>query len=87
MKLNYWQASWPLRSCCPCDLHFIDYLNEAGVRDKVIFHFGSGEHHVLGKTNLEAAVPNEILAITASRREHQTYIDFIIDNPLAAKTL
>ena len=87
MKLNYWQASWPLQSyCCPCDLHFIDYLNEAGVRDKVIFHFGSGEHHILGKTNLEAAVPNEILAITASRREHQTYIDFIIDNPLAAKT-
>jgi hypothetical protein len=87
MQLNYWKASWPLLvDICPCDLHFVEYLQAQAVQDQVIFHFGTGEHHILGKTNLEAAVPNEILAITASREEYDSYIEFIIDNPLAAKT-
>jgi hypothetical protein len=87
MQLNYWKASWPLLvDICPCDLHFVEYLQAQAVQDQVIFHFGTGEHHILGKRNLEAAVPNEILAITASREEYDSYIEFIIDNPLAAKT-
>jgi hypothetical protein len=87
MQLNYWNASWPLRvDICPCDVHFVEYLREAGVQNKVIFHFGTGAHHIVGKMNFEAAVPNEILAITASREEYDDYIDFIIANPLAAKT-
>ena len=87
MRLNYWNASWPLRvDICPCDMHFVEYLQAEGVQDKVIFHFGTGAHHILGKMNLEAAVPNEILAITASREEYDSYIEFIIANPLAAKT-
>ena len=87
MQLNYWKASWPLLAdICPCDIHFVEYLRAQGIKDKVIFHFGTGEHHLLGKMNLEASVPNEILAITASREEYDSYIKFIIDNPLAAKT-
>jgi hypothetical protein len=69
---------------CPCDIHFVEYLRANQVRDKVIFHFGTGEHHILGKTNLEAGVPNEILAMTASPEEYEKYIEFVIDNPLAA---
>jgi len=86
MRLNYWAASWPLRLDCVCDLHFVDYLNETAALHKTIFHFGTGEHHLVGKNNFEAGAPNEILAITASRGEHDAYVDFIIENPVAAKS-
>lgn len=86
MKLNYWPYSWGLDvKACPCDVHFVEYLRERGIRDRLIFHFGSGEHHVLGRMNAEQGGPNEILAVTASPREHQAYVDFIIDDPAAAK--
>jgi hypothetical protein len=87
MQLNYWKASWPLRvGICPCDVHFAEYLQANEVKDKIIFHFGTGEHHLLGKTNFEAGGPNEILAITASQKEYDRYVELIINNPLAAKT-
>jgi hypothetical protein len=87
MQLNYWKASWPLLAdICPCDIHFVEYLQEREVSNKLIFHFGTGEHHILGKMNCKADAPNEILGITASRKEYERYIEFVIDNPTAAKT-
>jgi len=87
MQLNYWKASWPLMGdICPCDIHFAQYLRANRIQGKVIFHFGTGEHHILGKMNLESGAPNEILAITASRQEYDKYIEFIINSPVAAKT-
>lgn len=87
MQLNYWKASWPLMAdMCPCDIQFAEYLRANGVRDKVIFHFGTGEHHILGRTNFESDAKNEILGITASREEYDKYIEFVIANPVAAKT-
>jgi hypothetical protein len=71
---------------CPCDIHFLEYLRANNVTDRVIFHFGTGEHHIIGKRNLETGGTNEILAITASRQEYDQYIQFIIDNPSAART-
>jgi len=86
MQLNYWKNSWPLRvDWCPCDVHFLEYVRAHEVRDKVIFHFGTGEHHILGRSNLERDGPNEIFAITASRQEYERYIELVIDNPVAAK--
>src|SRR5262249_41490572 len=52
--------------------------------DKIIFHFGTGEHHIVGKEN-STDRPNEIFAITASREEYDSYARFIIDNPAAAR--
>jgi SAM-dependent methyltransferase len=69
---------------CPCDLHFVEYLEKRGVEGKSIFHFGTGEHHLVGMRNHERGNPNEVFAITASRQEYRVYIDFIIDNPQAA---
>ncbi len=69
---------------CPCDLHFVQYLESRQVSDKLIFHFGTGEHHLVGKTNYERGNPNEILAVTLSRGEYDAYIDFVIANPAAA---
>ena len=85
IQLSYWKHSWPLRpDVCPCDLDFCDFVDEHHVRGDVIFHFGTGEHHIVGRRNIALEVPNHILAITASRPEYTAYIDFIIANPLAA---
>jgi hypothetical protein len=84
-KLHYWRSSWPLREdLCPCDIHFVDYLRARNVGAKSIFHFGTGEHHLVGKENARFETPNDILGITASRKEHTKYLNFIIHNPAAA---
>ena len=86
MQLNYWKDSWPLnRERCPCDFHFLEYLTKRRAGSKSIFHFGSGEHHLLGRANVVAPKRNEILAITASKSEHAAYVDLIIRNPEIAK--
>lgn len=92
VKLNYYDYSWPLTlGNCPCDLHFVEYLKENRVEGKVIFHFGTGEHHIVGRDNYERGSPNEILAITAAYEqqvgrsgEHDAYIEFIREKPAAA---
>lgn len=85
MKLNYYDNAWPLTlTNCPCDLDFVHYLESKQVAGKLIFHFGTGLHHLVGKNNYERGNPNEILAITASSDEHQAYVDFIVNNPAAA---
>jgi hypothetical protein len=87
MQLNYWDDSWPLMAeICPCDVHFVEYLQANQVRDSVVFHFGTGEHHTLGVHNVEAGEANEILAITASPREYDEYVKLVIENPSAART-
>jgi SAM-dependent methyltransferase len=92
MELYYNKHSYPFDAeQCPCDLHFVEYLEKRGVEGKSIFHFGTGEHHLVGMRNHERGNPNEILAITASyqpqtsrSKEHEAYIDFIVNNPEAA---
>jgi hypothetical protein len=86
VQLNYWNQSWPLSvDQCPCDAQFVEYLKLREIAGKVIFHFGTGEHHLVGKANLEMRAPNEIFGITASPQEYDSYIRFIIDNPAAAR--
>lgn|SRR5436853_21639 len=85
MELCTFKKAWPLTvDCCPCDVHFIQYLEERNLVGKSIFHFGTGEHHLVGKNNYERGNPNEVLALTACREEHDIYIDYIVRNPLAA---
>ncbi|MBV9999772.1 MAG: hypothetical protein JO015_11755 [Verrucomicrobia bacterium] len=86
IKLNYWNRSWPLLPfVCPCDVDFVSYLRTRQISKRAIFHFGSGAHHLLGRANLEAEGPNEVLAVTASPEEHSRYVDFIVANPAAAR--
>jgi len=67
--------TWPLiPDECPCDIHFCDYLETRAIRRRSIFHFGTGLHHVVGLRNRDATWENEILAITASPREHASYV-------------
>jgi hypothetical protein len=86
MELNYWKRHWPLNAeVCSCDVDFAGYLNMAEIQGKIIFHFGTGEHHIVGYKNLEFVQPNEIIGITASREEHDAYVEMIIKNPFLAQ--
>ena len=84
-ELNYFKDAWQLQiHYCPWDLQFVQYLELKGFREKLIFHFGTGEHHLVGRNNHERGSPNEIIGITASMEEYDEYIDFVINNPVAA---
>lgn len=82
MRLNLFNESWRLVDYCPCDVHFAEYLDERRVRGKLIFHFGSGGHHLLGRENAarEPADRNEIFAVTASPEEHAEYVRLVSEN-------
>lgn len=82
MRLNLFAESWRLVDYCPCDPHFVEYLDERRLRGKLIFHFGSGGHHLLGLRNAarEPGDRNEILAVTASPEEHAEYVRLVSEN-------
>jgi hypothetical protein len=85
--LNYWKATWSLdERQCPCDIHFCDYLEEKNIRGKTIFHFGTGNHHIVGLRNARSGAGNAVFAITASREEYEDYIKLLIDNPTLGAT-
>lgn len=85
--LNYWNATWSLdEKQCPCDIHFCDYLEEKKIGGKTIFHFGTGNHHILGLRNARSGLNNAILGITASPDEYQAYIKLLIENPALGAT-
>ncbi|MDX2155038.1 MAG: hypothetical protein SFW09_00895 [Hyphomicrobiaceae bacterium] len=81
-KLNYYEISWYLdEPLCPCDVHFVKYLESQGLKDRVIFHFGTGGHHVVGLRSHESGAGNLVLGITASPQEHDAYEKLIIEQP------
>ena len=81
-KLHFWDAYWDHRPAeCPCDEDFVRWLDETGIRDASIYHFGTGGHHYVG---IECASPerrNAVLGITAAPQEHETYVKLAIEQP------
>ena len=87
MELNYWKATWPLDvSECPCDVHFVDYLKARGIKGRSIFHFGTGEHHIVALENVKFRRPNQVFGVTASKQEYDSYIDLIVSQPKVANS-
>ena len=86
-KLNYWNQTWSLdESQCPCDVHFVEYLRHKQVRGAAIFHFGTGNHHIVGLGAAEDGANNAVLGITASPQEYDDYIELLIRNPRLGHT-
>lgn len=80
--LHFWDQSWDLRIAeCPCDMHFLEWLEEKNVRDSAIFHFGTGSHHIVGLKTAEDGSNNAILGITASPGEYDAYVKMLIEKP------
>lgn len=81
-QLNVYEVSWYLdEAMCPCDVHFLRWLEQEGHENKTIFHFGTGGHHVIGIRSFENGSKHAILGITASPQEHEAYEKLIIERP------
>ncbi len=86
-KLNYYEIGWYLdEAMCPCDIHFLRYLEKEKVREAAIFHFGTGEHHVVGLKSAENGSGNAVFGITASPQEHEAYERLVIERPETGRT-
>ena len=86
-KLNYWNATWSLdEATCPCDVHFLQYLKDRQAKGAAIFHFGTGNHHIVGLKAADDGADNAVLGITASPQEYDDYVELLIQNPRLGRT-
>ncbi len=56
------------------------------LKNKTIFHFGTGEHHLIALDNAKLRKPNQIFGVTASKKEIDTYTDLVISNAKVANS-
>lgn len=81
-KMAFWDAYWDFRVAeCPCDADFVEWLDETGVTDAAIYHFGTGGHHHVGIECAEPHRRNHVLGITAAPQEHETFVKLAIERP------
>jgi hypothetical protein len=80
--LHYWDAYWDLREQeCPCDVHFLEWLDHNRITDATIYHFGTGGHHYVGIECASETRRNAVLGITAAPQEHEKYVELAIARP------
>jgi hypothetical protein len=80
--LHFWDAYWDLREKeCPCDVHFIEWLDQNGITDSTIYHFGTGGHHHVGIECARETRRNAVLGITAAPQEYEKYVELAIARP------
>lgn len=85
-RMNHWYMKWDLHAdICPCDVHFNEWLAHAGITASMIYHFGSGAHHVVGAMQAENGSGNRVFAVTASKGEYDAYIDLVNENAAIAR--
>jgi hypothetical protein len=72
--MNLAPFKWDLHpDVCPCDVHMNEWIEAKGIAGKAIYHFGSGNHHVIGRRQAANGSGNAVFAITASKEEHDAY--------------
>lgn len=77
---------WKLkRDDCPCDPDFVDWLAAQGLRDQTIFHFGTGDHHLVGLSCARAQDGNAVIGVTATPGEHDAYVRLARSEPEITK--
>ena len=88
LQMNYWTDKWDLHEdVCPCDVHFNEWVADQGLKNKTIFHFGTGTHHVVGIEQARNGSNNAVIAITASIEEYEAYIKLVSTNSAVAQKL
>ena len=86
--MNYWTDKWDLHvDICPCDVHVNDWIADQNIRNKLIYHFGTGTHHVIGKAQAaNGSRQRVVFAITASIEEYDAYIKLVAGQSGVAKS-
>jgi hypothetical protein len=80
--LNTWGYAWNLDvEQCPCDVHFIEWLDSNGITGSTIYHFGTGAHHAVGIACANPKRRNSVLGITANTDEHRAFVDLVLARP------
>ncbi len=78
MRLAVYDEAWALDvDECPCDVELVEALDLMAIRGKTLFHFGTGLHHVVGRSLCSPSSRNMLLAVTASPQEYAAYIDLV----------
>lgn len=79
--LQIWDENWQLdENVCPCDIHFVEWLEAEKISGKTIYHFGTGGHHHVGLVNMRQGAPNTVLGITASPKEFDDFVKLAIEH-------
>ena len=87
MAMNIWDVNWYLdEKQCPCDVHFLEFLEQEKITGASIFHFGTGGHHVVGIRTAENGSGNAVLGITASPQEYNDYVKLVVERPEIGRT-
>lgn len=82
MSLAIYDDVWDLDlAVCPCDQHLLDWIAATDLRGARIFHFGTGNHHLVGIRSAENGRGNAVLGITAAPREHESYVRLVVERP------
>jgi hypothetical protein len=86
LKMNYWTDKWDLLvDVCPCDVHFNDWVKHKKLKKKLIYHFGTGTHHVIGVEQATNKSGNSVFAITASKEEYESYVTLSTEKAQVSK--
>ncbi|WP_323117882.1 hypothetical protein [Burkholderia alba] len=84
--MNIWKKYWDLRvDDCPCDVHFVEWLEACGLKEVRIYHFGTGGHHYVGQQCARPHLSNTVFGITASPKEYKSYVDLVTMQPEISK--
>ncbi len=87
LKMNYWTDKWDLHvDVCPCDVHFNDWIKARKLKNKLIYHFGTGTHHVIGIEQATNKSGNVVFAITASKEEYDSYVELSTNKAQVTKS-
>ncbi|MDG0063268.1 hypothetical protein MMB92_04810 [Burkholderia sp. IO2] len=87
MALNIWKKYWDLRTQeCPCDVHFVEWLESVHLKGIRIYHFGTGGHHHVGIECARPHLNNTVFGVTASPKEYKSYVDLVTRQPEVSKT-
>jgi hypothetical protein len=79
MRLATYEDVWLFSpDLCPCDAELLEALALMQVRGKTLFHFGTGQHHLVGRSL--PASRNTVLAVTASQGEYEAYMDLVTND-------
>ncbi|KFG98485.1 hypothetical protein GQ56_0102945 [Burkholderia paludis] len=85
--MNVWKKYWDLRiGECPCDVHFVEWLESARLNGIRIYHFGTGGHHHVGVACARPHLNNTVFGVTASPKEYRSYVDLVTRRPEVGKT-